>query len=348
MPAHAPPVRIAFAGLSHGHVHWWFRRPSRDDVALVGISEPDASIADLFVSEKKLDPALIHRDLDAMLDAVKPEAVMAFGTTAEHLAVVRACAPRGIHVMVEKPLALDHAQGEEIARLARAHGVRVLTNFETNWYASNYEAYRLAHDDCAFGALRRIVVHDGHWGPAAIGCQPHFLNWLRDPAQNGGGAIMDFGCYGASLIPWLMDGALPHSVFAVTQRQQPEAYPNVDDDATIVLSYPGMQGVIQASWNWPWHRKDMEVYGATGSVIAADHVTLRVRERLNAPEQEITLPPRPDPYDDPFALFAAVVRGTVTLAANDLYELDNNLAAMRILDAARASARQGHGVALTS
>ncbi len=120
MPAHTPPVRIAFAGLRHGHVHWWFRRPSRNDVAVVGVSEPDAAIADLFVAEKKLDPALIHRDLDTMLDTVQPEAVTAFGTTAEHLRVVRACAPRGMHVMVEKPLALDHAQGAEMARLGRS------------------------------------------------------------------------------------------------------------------------------------------------------------------------------------------------------------------------------------
>jgi predicted dehydrogenase len=340
------PVRIALAGLTHGHVHWWFRRESRNDVALVGISEADTHVVDLFVAEKNLDRAIVYTDLSTMLDTVKPEAVMAFGTTADHLAVARACAPRGIHVMVEKPLALTYAEAAEIAQLAHKHRVHILTNYETNWYASNHEAYRLAHDERVIGALRKVVVHDGHWGPAAIGCQPHFLNWLRDPARNGGGAIMDFGCYGAVLIPWLMDGAAPLSVSTVTQQHQPDVYPDVDDEATIVLSYPGMQGIIQASWNWPWHRKDMEIYGASGSITAVDHTTLRSRERLNAPEQTVTLEPRQEPFDDPFSLFAAVVRGSVTLPEHDLYGLTLNLVAMRILDAARESARTGKAVVL--
>jgi predicted dehydrogenase len=348
MPTYEAPVRIAFAGLSHGHVNWWFRRQLRGDVQLAGVYEPDAALAALYVDQHGLDPALVYSGLDDMLAAVKPEGVMAFGTTAEHLDVTRHCAPRGVHVMVEKPLALSSAQAAEMAALAAQHCVHVLTNYETTWYASTHESHRLACDERAIGMIRKIVVHDGHWGPSAIGCAPHFLNWLRDPERNGGGAIMDFGCYGASLITWLMRGAAPLSVTAVTQQQQPDTYPNVDDDATIIVTYPGAQGIIQGSWNWPWHRKDMEIYGSTGSIIAPDRATVRVRGQLNAPEETRVLPPRPDPHDDPFALFAAVIRGAVTLPADDLYGLDNNLTAMRILDAARDAARSGMTVRLAS
>ena len=91
-------------------------------------------------------------------------------------------------------------------------------------------------------------------------------NSSADPVLNGGGALMDFGCYGADLITWLMDGQRPTSVTAVTQQLKPEVYPRVDDDATIILSYPHTQGVIQASWNWPIGRKDMDIYGVTGQV----------------------------------------------------------------------------------
>jgi predicted dehydrogenase len=281
-----------------------------------------------------------------MLAAIRPEGVMAFGVISEHLAVVEVCAPRGVHVMVEKPFAFDSAQAQAMATLARKHQIHLLTNYETSWYASTYEAHKLVCTDKAIGTIRKMVVHDGHWGPSEIGCPPQFLDWLTDPKHNGGGAIMDFGCYGANLITWFMGGAAPLSVTAVTQQLKPEVYPQVDDEATIILTYPGAQGIIQGSWNWPWHRKDMEIYGSTGSVIASDHVTLRIRERLNAAELSRTLPPRPDPYDDPFALFAAVSRGAVMLAPDDLYELENNLIAMRILDAARESARNGTRVHL--
>ena len=112
-----------------------------------------------------------------------------------------------------------------------------------------------------------MVVHDGHRGPKEIGVQPEFLDWLTDPDRNGAGALFDFGCYGANLMTWLMDDARPISVTAVTQRFKPEVYPKVDDEATIILEYPGAQAIIQASWNWPFDRKDMEVYGRTGQVL---------------------------------------------------------------------------------
>jgi predicted dehydrogenase len=56
------------------------------------------------------------------------------------------------------------------------------------------------------GAIRRVVVHDGHQGPKEIGVPPEFLSWLTDPAQNGAGALYDFGCYGVDLMTWLMHG----------------------------------------------------------------------------------------------------------------------------------------------
>jgi scyllo-inositol 2-dehydrogenase (NADP+) len=64
------------------------------------------------------------------------------------------------------------------------------------------------------------VLHDGHRGPKEIGCPPELLQWLTDPVLNGGGALTDFGCYGADLMNWLMQGQRPTSVFAVTQDRR--------------------------------------------------------------------------------------------------------------------------------
>ena len=121
--------------------------------------------------------------------------------------------------------------------------------------------------ECRIGDVRRVVVHDGHQGPQEIGVPPEFLKWLTDPAQNGAGALYDFGCYGADLMTWLMQGEAPLTVTAVTNHDKPQLYPHVDDDATIILAYPHAQAIIQAVWNWPFGRKDMEVYGATGYAI---------------------------------------------------------------------------------
>src|SRR5207245_6326320 len=119
---------------------------------------------------------------------------------------------------------------------------------------------------------------------------------LTDPVLNGGGALTDFGCYGADLITWLMKGQRPTSVFAVTQRIKPDVYPKVEDEATMVVTYPKAQGIIQASWNWPFDRKDMEIYGQTGYVLVQRADKLRVR-RANQTEGEMT----PEPITGPQA-----------------------------------------------
>jgi predicted dehydrogenase len=280
-----------------------------------------------------------------MLDKTKPEAVTAFNSIYEHLAVVKACAPRKIHVMVEKPLAvsLDHAK--QMQKLASDNKIYLLTNYETTWYASNYFTYDIFKKDKHLGKIRKIVVHDGHQGPKEIGVNQEFLDWLTDPVQNGGGAIMDFGCYGANLVTWLMEGKRPISVTAVTQQIKPEIYPNVDDEATIVLQYDKTQCIIQASWNWPYNRKDMEVYGETGYVIA-DKNGYVMKNSPQEPETTGSVTPLVTPNHDPFAYLAAVIRGDILVKPNDLSSLENNIVVMEILETAKQSAREGKSIYL--
>ncbi len=337
------PVRMAIAGLSHGHVTWILRDWKRADLDVVGFSEPDAALANRYADEFQLPRKRLFASLEAMLDAIRPEAVCAFGSIYDHLSVVEACAPRGIHVMVEKPLAvsLDHAR--RMATLARDAGIHLITNYETTWYASTYEARRLAQA-AELGPLRKVVIHDGHWGPVEIGCNVEFLSWLTDPVLNGGGAVVDFGCYGANLMTWLMDGAEPDTVTAVLQTLKPSVYPRVDDEATIILTYPQAQGIVQGSWNWPLARKDMELYGQDGYAIAVDDLNMRVRLRSEPAERCYELPAAPAPVNDPFAYFAAVVRGTESVTPGNLWSLENALTVVKILDAARLSAREGRTV----
>ena len=104
---------------------------------------------------------------------------------------------------------------------------------------------------------------------------PEFLSWLTDPEKNGAGALFDFGCYGANLMTWLMNNQRPTSVTAVTQTIKPNIYKQVDDEATIIMEYPSAQAIIQASWNWPYSRKDMEIYGKTGQSELSSRIESR-------------------------------------------------------------------------
>ncbi|MCP9236222.1 Gfo/Idh/MocA family protein [Lewinella sp. JB7] len=345
------PLRVGVVGLTHTHVHGIFNSEGRGDIEIVGIVEPNDTLAERYAGQYGFGLDIVYSTLEEMLDAQSPTAVTAFGTIYDHLAIVETCAPRGIHVMVEKPLAvsLDHAHRMEA--LAREHDIHLLTNYETTWYPTNHRAYALVKEDSLVGALRKVVVRDGHRGPKKIGVDPEFLEWLTDPNLNGGGAITDFGCYGANLMTWLMDGQRPLTVTAVTQQQQPENNPLVDDEALIILTYPSTVALIQASWNWPIGRKDMEIYGLTGVVYADNRHDLRIRQPVGYDgftEEALTLPERTAPYDDPFAYLAAVIEGTVTVRPTDLSALENNVTVMEILDAAVRSARSGETVVLHS
>ncbi len=339
------PVRVAVAGLSHGHVGWIFNRKDKTDIQLVGIWETNPDLVKQFTERYKLDPKLFYSDLNKMLDEVKPEAVSAFGAINEHVVVVRACAPRKINVMVEKPLATTFADAKEIQKLATQHNIHVLTNYETSWYASNQHVNQLIQDG-KLGEIRKVMVNDGHQGPKEIGVSKEFFAILTDPVKNGAGALVDFGCYGANLMTWLMKGERPVSVTAVTHQNKPDIYKNVDDEASIILQYPKAQCIIQGSWNWSFARKDMEVYGNKGYAIAVNPTVVRQRLQEKAPEETLKLDPRPAPYTDPFSVLADVVQGRVKLDQNDLYGLPVNVTVVEILETAKEAAKTGKTIFL--
>jgi predicted dehydrogenase len=244
---------------------------------------------------------------------------------------------------MEKPLAVSMAHARRIADAAARGRIQVLVNYETTWYPSNLAAWRAVRDG-TLGPIRRMVAHDGHRGPKEIGVQPEFLAWLTDPVLNGGGALTDFGCYGANLFTWLMGNARPLSVSAVTQTIKPDVYPRVDDEATIVVAWPQAVGIIQASWNWPFDRKDLEVYGRTGQALTVKRDAVRFRLEGQAEEELRASPPIAAPEEDPVRYLAAVARGQVQ--PSGLSSLENNLIVTEILDAARESARTGRTVTL--
>ncbi len=341
-----PPLRVAIVGLVHGHVGGWFDQLSEHpEIQLVGVSEPDAALRARYASRFHLAPGLFYSSESDLLAHTQPQAVLVYTAVAGHRAAIEEAARHRVAAMVEKPLSTTLADALAIQQVSRQFNVPVLVNYETTWYASNTAAAKLLWSG-EIGDLRKLVVHDGHKGPKEIGVGPEFLGWLTDPQQNGAGALFDFGCYGVDLATWLMHGELPLTVTAVTQQIKPDVYPRVDDEGTMILTYPHAQAIIQGSWNWPFDRKDMEVYGAAGYVDTAALTGLRIRRPGDKAEHSETAPPLAPPLDTPLHYLSAVLRGELQ-PKGDLSSLDTNVTVMRILDAARESARTGHTVHLT-
>ena len=351
--ASAAPLKVGIVGLVHGHVAAFLgggaMTPaggilSRPDVTLVGVVEPDRKLFDSYAAKYHLAPSLYFKSIAEMAAKAQPQAVLVFTAASEHRAVVEECARLGVNVMMEKPLAFTYDDALAMQRAAARGKIHVLVDFETSWYPSNSEANRLLAEG-TLGPLVKVVIRDGHEGPKEIGVQPEFLKWLVDPKQDGDGALTDFGCYGPDLMTWMMKGEAPVSVTAVTKRLKPEVYPEVDDEADIVLNYRNAVAIVQASWNWPFGVKQMDVYGRKGFAKAIDSSRIEVRRENDAEGTVEKGAPLVAPYDDPLHYLEAVLDGTVE-EGDSLSGLKTNVVVAEILDAARQSAQTGRTIAL--
>tara|TARA_R110002049_G_scaffold263086_5_gene439135 strand:+ start:75 stop:1160 length:1086 start_codon:yes stop_codon:yes gene_type:complete len=334
-------LKVAVVGLSHDHAHLVMHEYKNKKINLLGIVETNKDLIKRYQNSYNIPSALFYNDLNEMLTKIKPDAILAYNSISEHIDVARICLPLKIPLMVEKPLATTVKDAQEMAKLSRDNNTPLLTNYETTWYGSN-QTLKNKVSISDFGTIRKMIAKDGHSGPKEIGCSKEFLNWLTDPKKNGGGAITDFGCYGANLMTWLQGGKKPIAVSAVTRNFKPNIYPNVDDDATIILEYKDATGIIEASWNWSYNIKDFEVFGENKSYYAANgNVLFENKKTIDAKTVKITA----DYYNNYLVYLKDVIDGK-TSGKNDLSSLENNLIVVEILEAAKKSARTGKRVKL--
>jgi predicted dehydrogenase len=340
------PLHVAIAGLVHGHVDGFLRLAQQHpEVQIVGVFEPSAELRKQYAQKYSMPEKIFFSELSTMLEQTKPEAVATFTNTYDHPMVVEACAPRHLAVMMEKPMAVSNEHARRIQAAAKRYDIPVVVNYETSWYPSKGAIWSIFKEQQAAGAIRKMVAMDGHQGPKEIGVGPFFLDFLGDPKRNGAGALFDFGCYGANLMTWLMENQRPVAVTAVALHVKPAIYPNVEDDATVLVEYPKATGIIQGSWNWPFARKDFEVYGEKGYAISTGGNELRVRLGPgNAAKEEVRkLEPLPAAEHDSLTYLTAVVHG---MKPSGVSGVENNMIVTEILEAARESIRTGKKVSL--
>ena len=334
-------TRLAVVGLDHDHVWSLLKDIAGEPSAeLVAIAETEAALVSR--AQKEVPGTVkFYADYVAMLDQAKPDAVIVTTSNDRHLEILRQCAKRHIHYSTEKPMATNAADAREMERLAQEANVRLMVNYWNAWVAPSHEIFRRVRAG-EVGSIQKIIVQYGHRGPKEIGVSQQFANWLYDPVKNGGGAIMDFGCYGAELSLWLK--GRPTRVYATTRKMKVEQNNKVDDDATIVLDYPDATAIIEASWDWPYNKDQVEVFGPKGSLLAR-HNTLQYRSadargpNLAPDGENVTLEPLPRETSNPISYFVDCIRNNKPIEGPVSARL--NVEVMEILDAARESARIG-------
>ncbi|HEX8984189.1 MAG TPA: Gfo/Idh/MocA family oxidoreductase [Bryobacteraceae bacterium] len=343
LPLSAQETSIAIIGLVHSHVWGHLGRIAKGETPakLVAVAEPNPEL--VAEGKKVIGDVPVFAGYKEMLEKAKPAIVWAFVENNRHLEIVRACAPRKIHVIFEKPLASTLKDALAIQELAGKYGIRVMTNYQMAWWPANYSAKSQA-DNGAIGKVWRLHGVVGHGGPSGPGWeQPRnkfFRQWLTDPVQNGGGSLVDFGCYNALWSLWYL--GKPETVFAQVNRLQPDLYPKVEDNATLMLHYAKGVGIFEGSWDLPRGFQDLDVFGLTGSLhVNEQGVELR---KGGANREKVEAPALAPERANPVAYMVNAVRNNKDL--DGLVALPINVDVVEILEAARQSAATGRAIKL--
>lgn len=331
----AQEYKIAIVGLVHSHVWGHLGNILKSkDVKLVGVAEPNPALlaeAEKAGVEKSL---LTSENYVKMIDRTKPDIVWAFVENNRHLEIVKACAPRKINVIFEKPLASTGAEAHEVKKLAEQYGIRVQTNYQMAWWPANYVAKKAAETE--IGQVYRLHGIVGHGGPGSSGPRNQFFfAWLTDPVKNGAGALMDFGCYNALWALWYM--GKPDTVYAHANHLRPETFPKVEDNADLMLGYKNGVGIFEASWDLPRSYQDLEVYGLKGSVYMEQRAVTMQKGREKPHTLDLT--PLAPEESEPVAYMASRIRQNKPIAG--VTAIDINVGVIEIIDAAKESIATG-------
>ena len=154
-------------------------------------------------------------------------------------------AGNGLHILMDKPMAATYEQATRICTACESAGVKLLINWPTAFMPCIHTAHRLAEDG-AIGKLYELKSKVAIPGPEHNVCSEHFLKWLFDQIKNGGGALVDYCCYGVIFSLWFL--GIPKRVVASAGRYVKDNI-TAEDNAYVVMDYDYGHAIAEGSWS---------------------------------------------------------------------------------------------------
>lgn len=352
-------IRTAFFGLAHPHVGALVKTVANysDDFEMIGFAEYPMPSPDPTQYEKRrkhLTEKYGMKEYDWQeLIAQKPDFAVVNSDNASREALCCALLEAGIHVLDEKPMAMTYEAAAHMVKTAKEHGVLMLTNWPIAWFPAFRKAKELA-DAGKIGKIMRVTYRSpATWGPFSYSPDGQLppdeeLNqswWYH--AENGGGSILDYACYGAMLSTWIF-GHQAEKVSGMTKNFGVK-FSNVEDYSAMMLDFGDGIGLLEGSWSTynPGEVPTGPIIHGTEGVIVCDRHTSTVKlyqGRTHTPmAPTVVIDCGLDRQSELLgAHLAHVLRGgepDVFLAP------ETNLAVVAALDAGRESANTGVTVA---
>ena len=287
-------LRIGVLGLVHDHV-WGNLNDlaGAEGAELVAVADPHPSLLD---KVKNKYGCATYANHEALVERERLDAAWVYADNAQGAELTVWAAERGLHVMVEKPMAADLAGAERMIDAAQRAGVRLMVNWPIAWRAQVQEAIALAKSP-ELGDVWQLSYRVGHAGPRRIGSSPESCVWLYSAEPKGGGAMLDFCSYGVNVAVVLL--GRPERLTGVVRRlDDPDLA--VEDNAMVVMSYPRAMAVAEGSWTQignPSTGYLATIYGTKGAVIVgAGHGGRLWKATEEHPGNVEVTPPKPEPH----------------------------------------------------
>lgn len=249
-------LRVALLGVQHYHANFWTGAIAQSPrAAIAGVWDSDPATQQGFAGRHGL---AVAADRDALVAGA--DAVAICSATCEHRALVDCAARHGKPVLCEKPLGVTLADAEVIRDIVAGAGIQFMQSFPKRFDPVNHEIAALLRDG-ALGRVTMVRVRHGH----SHGLNDAFRHeWFVDPAQSGGGTLLDEGVHAADFLHWMF--GLPRSVTA-TISSDALGLP-VEDTAIATFRYSdGMIAEVATSWCFAAADTSIEIYGTEGTIL---------------------------------------------------------------------------------
>ena len=302
--------RVAVVGFAHMHAGDQIRLiQATPEAELVGVWDTEPSRRDLVADDLGVPAAHRYDQLEALLAEAAPDIAVVCSTTGEHTGLVELLAARGVHVILEKPFALTLGDADRMIAAADAAGTTLVVNWPLAWYPAHLTTQRLIADGM-IGRVTEVHYYDGNRGPLTHvhdkleRVEPDqatkAASWWYRP-ELGGGSLLDYLGYGATIATWFRDGELPERLTAITWGGDGL---EVDEQSVVAAAYASGLSTFQTRWGTfsnPWTHQPAPacgfvVVGTAGTITSRDFAPAVQVQTLEHPEG-IAIPvdaPRPD------------------------------------------------------
>ena len=320
--------------------------------------KPSTRAANLQRAQKVTGIPRVYDDYRQMLEREKFDLVIFCPENARHGEVAEAVANKGIHLLTEKPMAASLAEALRMVRAAQNNRVSLMVNWPTTWTPA-VRAMKELIEQKVIGEVWEIKWRNGaSLGPLAYNKGDDALTeaekgseWWHQ-AATGGGALLDYCCYGACLARWFLGE--PAVAASGLKANLNSPYGDAEDNAVITVRFPRALAILEGTWT-TWHAglpTGPIAYGTQGALVVD-----RQEDPAGGPARQVVKVYTSRGYDpakpDQVVAGEPLPKGRETLAEEFIHHLETgeplhptldmrfNLEAMAILDAGIRSAATG-------